>query len=308
MSLFPHTASPAAAMLALVALAAAPAAAATPPAAEPTLDEVLQKAGKYVVEYGRAFALVVAEELSVQRRRVQTGGPVHETRTLRSDVVFWRSPGTALPWQLLRDVYEADGVAVRDRQQRLQALLLGGSPDAVAQARAIADESARFNLGGGVRNYNVPTLVLTFLHPELQPRFAFQWHRRLTIDGRDFVELAYSEVSSPTLIRREPPGSDIPARGYVTVDPHDGTVARTELALEVKGDGAVTASQLETTYRALPSLALWVPVEMQERWESHLIGSRGRSGPVELVDGVASYRAFRRAVVETREQVRTPEP
>lgn len=297
----------------ILSLSAAASAAATPPAppaaaAEPTLDGVLQKAGEYVIEYGRAFSLVVAEEQSVQRLRVQAGGPVHETRTLRSDVVFVLSPGTMLPWQLLRDVYEADGVAVRGRQQRLEALLVGGAPDRVARARAVADESARFNLGRGVRNYNVPTLVLTFLHPDLQPRFTFERRRNLTVDGRTFEEIGFSERASPTVIRNVATDRDVPVRGRVLVDPANGTVARTELAIEVTGDGVVTSSQLETTYRALPSLAMWVPVEMQERLESRLTGSRGRSGPVEFVEGVATYRAFRRAVVETQEEVKPPQP
>ena len=104
-----------------------------PPAAlpqdAPPLHEVLRRAGEYVVGYETGFALVVAEERYVQTRRVQKSGPVHETRVLRSDVVFIRSPGTALPWQLLRDVYEVDGAVVRDRQQRLETLLLGGSSD-----------------------------------------------------------------------------------------------------------------------------------------------------------------------------------
>jgi hypothetical protein len=290
-----------------LSLAVAAAAAGVPPAPAtadlPTLEGVLRKAGQYVVEYGRAFSLVVAEEQSVQRLRVQPGGPVHQTRTLRSDVVFVLSPGTMLPWQLLRDVYEADGLAVRDRQRRLEGLLVGGDPDRVARARAVADESARFNLGRGVRNYNVPTLVLTFLHPDLQPRFAFERRRSVTVDGRTFVEIGFSERASPTVIRDDAADRDVPARGRVLVDPGSGTIARTQLSIEVTGDGAVTSSQLETTYRALPSLAMWVPVEMRERLES-----RGRSGPAEYVEGIASYGAFRRAVVQTQEEVKTPRP
>ncbi|HXY40117.1 MAG TPA: hypothetical protein VEQ10_10615 [Vicinamibacteria bacterium] len=54
----------------------------------------------------------------------------------------------------------------------------------------------------------------------------------------------------------------------------------------------MTRSSLETTYRAMPSLGLWGPVEMKERWETRL----------------ATYSAFRRAEVSTRQEVRTPEP
>jgi len=302
-------------LAALPALVAATAFAGAPPtpsvtgtAGEPALAEVMRKAGEYVVEYGRAFALVVAEEEYVQRLRVQEAGPIHQTRVLRSDVVFVRSPGTAFPWWLLRDVYKSDGVAVRDRQQRLEALLVSGSADSVRRARAIADEGARFNLGVGSRNYNVPTLVLTFLHPEVQPRFAFERRGTVTVGGRPFAEIAYRERSTPTLIHPEQGPADIPASGLVLIDPHDGTVARTTLSLDLKGDGVATRSSLETTYRAMPSLGLWVPVEMKERWETRLEGSRGRSGPVEMVDGIATYSGFRRAEVDTQQEIRTPEP
>ena len=300
------TARAVAASLALgLELLSAPAGASPPD--EVPLAETLRRAGEYVVAYEKGFALVVAEEHYVQSRRVQKSGPVHETRVLRSDVVFIRSPGTALPWQLLRDVYEVDGAAIRDRQKRLESLLLGGTPDGLSRARAIADEGARFNLGRGVRNYNVPTLVLTFLHPSVQPRFAFESRRTLTIDGRAFAEIAFSELRSPTLIRQGPGGPDVPASGRVFIDPANGTVARTELSLAVKGDGADSRSTLMTVYRAMPSLGLWVPVEMREIWDSQLSGSRGRSGPLEFVDGTATYGGFRRAEVDTQESL-PPEP
>jgi hypothetical protein len=249
--------------------------------------------------------MIVAEEEYVQRLRVAPGGPVRETRVLRSDVVFIRQPEAALPWGLLRDAFEVDGAKVRDRQARLEKLLLQASPDAIARARAVADESTRFNLGRGVRNYNVPTLVLTFLHPDVQPRFAFMRGRDVTIDGRGFAEIAFREQSVPTLIRG--PAGFVFAGGRVFVDPHDGTVARTELSLEVKDGGTLTMSTLDTVYRAMPSLALWVPVGMKERWDVTLTGARGRSGSVEFVDGEATYRGFRRAEVTTEETFRPPE-
>ena len=91
-------------------------------AAEPSLAELLRSAGEYVFGYEHAFSAAVAEEVYVQRLRASPSGPVQETRSLSSDVVFVRAPGTVLPWWLLRDVYEADGRAVRDRQRRLEKL------------------------------------------------------------------------------------------------------------------------------------------------------------------------------------------
>ena len=182
---------------------------------EPGLAEVLARAGRYVVGYEQALSMVTAEEEYVQRLRVAAGGPVRDQRILRSDVVFVRVEGTALPWFLFRDVYEVDGHAVRDRQARLEKLFLQAPADALARAQAIADEGARFNLGRGTRNLNVPSLALTVLHPSVQARFAFERRGLVHVYGREFVEVAFRETSTPTLIRQA-------ARQAATSSPRGG--------------------------------------------------------------------------------------
>jgi len=273
----------------------------------PSLVELLTSAGEYVLSYEDSFRVVVAEEVYVQRRRASPSGPVQDTRRLSSDVVFVRAPGTALPWWLLRDVYEVDGRAVRDRQARLEKLLVGGPADGLERARAIADEGARFNLGRSVRNFNVPTLVLAFLHPSVQPRFSFERKGTATIEGRSFVEIAFRELAAPTVIRGPDAHPDVLAAGRVWIhDGRDGTVGRTELVLELPGDGAMTRALLTTEYRPYRALALWVPVEMRDRLQTELVGERGRSGSVEVVEGLAAYSGFRQAGVSTQEEFRLP--
>jgi hypothetical protein len=276
-------------------------------ATEPTLVELLSSAGEYVLSYEDAFRVVVAKEVYVQRLRASPSGPVRETRLLSSDVAFVRAPDTALPWWLLRDVYEVDGQAVRDRQARLEKLLVEGPPDGLERARAIADEGARFNLGHGFRNFNVPTLVLAFLHPAVQPRFSFERRGTATIEKRTFVELAFRELSAPTVIRGPDSRPDVLAAGRVWVHAGDGTVGRTELVLDLPGDGARTRATLTTEYRPYRPLALWVPVEMRDRLQTELVASHGPSGSVEVVEGLAAYSAFRQAGVSTQEQFRLPE-
>jgi hypothetical protein len=295
-----------AAILAALALAP-PAASREAAAAGPGLVELLQSAGRYVAAYEDAFRVVVAEETYVQRLRATPSGPVRQTRHLLSDVAFVRAPGTALPWWLLRDVYEADGSPVRDREARLEKLLVGG-PDGLPRARAIADEGARFNLGRGYRNFNVPVLVLAFLHPGVQPRFSFERKRNTTIEGRSFVEIAFRELSAPTVVRGPDAHPDLLASGRVWIhDGGDGTVGRTELALQLSRDGVATRATLTTEYRPYRALALWVPVEMRDRTQIELAGSRGRSGVIEVVEGLAAYSAFRQAGVSTQEEIRVPE-
>ena len=277
-------------------------------APEPSLVELLSSAGEYVLAYEDAFRVIVAEETYVQRSRVSPSGPVHATRRLVSDVAFVRAPGTALPWWLLRDVYEVDGSPVRGREARLEKLLVGGPADGLERARAIADEGARFNLGRGYRNFNVPTLVLAFLHPSVQPRFSFERKGRTTIEGRSFVEIAFRELGAPTVVRGPDSHPDVLAAGRVWIhDGRDGTVGRTELVLDVPGDEVTTRATLNTEYRPYRALALWLPVEMRDRLQTELVGARGRSGTVEVVDGLAAYSAFRQAGVSTREEFRVPE-
>ena len=276
---------------------------------EIALVDLLRSAGEYVVGYEHSFRLVVAEEEYVQRLRGSPGGPVQQTRGLRSDVVFVHVQGTPLPWWLLRDVYEVDGRAVQDRQARLEKLLVGGTADRLDRARAIADEGARFNLGRGYRNFNVPTLVFSFLHPSLQPRFSFERKGRATIEGRSFVEIAFRELSPPTVVRGPNAHPDVLAKGRVWVhDGRDGTVGRTELVLELREDRATTRATVTTEYRPYPPLALWVPVEMHDRVQTDVVGRRGPSSSVEVVDGLAAYSGFRQAGVSTREEFRVPEP
>ena len=278
-------------------------------AAEPSLVELLTSAGEYVLAYEEAFRVVVAEEVYVQRLRASPGGPVQQTRRLSSDVAFVRASGAALPWWLLRDVYEVDGGVVRDRQARLEKLLVEGPAVGLERARAIADEGARFNLGRSVRNFNVPTLVLAFLHPSLQPRFSFERKGTTTIEGRSFVEIAFRELAAPSVIRGPDAHPEVLAAGRVFIhDGRDGTVGRTELVLDLAGEGIRTRATLDTEYRPYRALALWVPVEMRDRLQTELAGQRGRSGSVEFVEGLAAYSGFRQAGVSTQEEFRVKEP
>jgi hypothetical protein len=54
------------------------------------------------------------------------------------------------------------------------------------------------------------------------------------------------------------------------------------------------------------ALTLWVPVEMRDRLQTELAGTRGRSGSVEFVEGLAAYTGFRQAGVSTQEEFHAP--
>jgi hypothetical protein len=108
--------------------------------------------------------------------------------------------------------------------------LLTGPAGGEAELRRIADESARYNVGPVIRNFNVPTTALFFFHPQLVDRFTFRRAGTKTIDGVSTWALDFKETRRPTLVMRSD-GSDVPCEGTVWVVPADGTIVRTRLRL-----------------------------------------------------------------------------
>ena len=115
-----------------------------------SVEQILQVAGTYVEQYERNISAVVAQEDYQQlvQTREQLGNiPTRKTRACLLVIDMGR-PG----WVAFRDVFEVDGKAVRERDERLSRLLTQLTPDSLEQARRIAAESARFNLNPrGVR-------------------------------------------------------------------------------------------------------------------------------------------------------------
>jgi hypothetical protein len=277
-----------------LALAAA-AALAWQPAA---LDDLIGRAGRYVVEYRDALALIVLEEHYVQSV-VQPGfsGVRHalrQRRELRSDVLLVRAErGQA--WRTFRDTYTADGEIVRDRTDRLVRLFLDAPRTAVEQARAIPAESARFNIGYVDRDINTPLLALTVLDPANQSRFRFERRRDepAAARGPGRTVLHFREVGRPTLINTAH-GTDLPVEGRFWVDPDTGRVERSELIAE---DRQVHAT-IGMRYVEDEALRMWLPFEMQETYVAR--------GAVVTIEGRATYGNARRFQVKVIETIRPP--
>jgi hypothetical protein len=251
-------------------------------AQRPSLGDVLSRLDRYLLQYERTLASVVAEEQYSQSLIVgwQLATPkVTQRRFLVSDYALARAPG-GQTWTGLRDTFEVDGRPVRDREERLMALLSSGSPESSAQARRIAAENARYNIGEevAVRNINVPTVALDLVHPVNRERFSFSLSGEETIDGVPTWRLAYRERSSPTLIR-DPEGRDRRAAGSLWLDPSTGEVHQTTL----RWDGTPTGS-ITVTYARDANIGALVPVQMLEQYR------RGATA----MEGEATYTNYRR--------------
>ena len=282
---------------------------AVPYAQEPVLDDVLGRAGSYVVEYQRQLSGIVAEEtyLQVFERRP---GIVAQRRALKSDILLVR-PTDDGGYIQFRDVFEVDGRPVRDRQDRLTALFLDPSLSAANQMRRIMDESARYNIGNIDRTMNVPTLAMQFLDPYYQPRFRFERTMERVpetmsgpirgaedssarfIASTEVWVIAFQEVGKNTLIRTSG-GMDLPASGRFWIDPASGQVVMTEL---IVGDAGVRGL-VDVSYAHEPAAGIAVPVAMRERYRNP------RSGAA--IEGSATYSRFRKFGVTAEENVLEP--
>ena len=262
--------------------------------AQVSLEELLARAGAYVESFQRNFGSIVAEERYEQTIRrapganstsVQRGGSGPTATVLVSDFLLVQIPGEG--WLPFRDVFERDGKQVRDREERLAKLFLGGSRNAIDQARAIMNEGARYNIGNIERNINTPTLPLPFL-TLLKGRFTFKLVKRDDDDPGEVIE--FKETGRPTFITTAG-NRDLPVTGRFWVDARDGTVLRTELRAV---DTSVEA-HIVVNYELDAGTGLRVPARMEERYR------RGRD-PNE-VRGVATYSRFRRFQVSTSEEI-----
>ena len=259
-----------------------------------SLKTVLARVVKYLSDYERQATAVVLEESYRQRVAVERGGPP-ETRLLRSDVLLISD--AEFEWMGFRDVFEVDGRAVRNRDQRLTKLFLGERTGALEQARRIALESSRYNLNAGAviveRSVNMPMTALRFLISEHQWRSEFKDLGPGTLDGAETILVEFNERAKPRIITT---GDESPASGRFWIDPRTGTVVRSELMLDVRNEAynMNVSVRLRVSFARDEKLAMWLPVEMEEEY---------RTGRVHIT-GNATYSNPRRFGVTTTETIK----
>ena len=251
-----------------------------------TAAAVVERAGRYVDAYETAFSAIVCEERQVQTL-VGPDGRVHKTRRLRSDFLLVKIGTAWMP--VFRDVLDVDGKPTKNREDRLRKLFLEHPKTAVEQARAIAKESQRYNIGLS-RTGNSPLLPLRVLNPRVASGFHF------ALSG---LSLTFEEFSSPSLLGwlRSDGRHDLMSRGSFLVDA-DGRVLSAELT--AGGPPPSYSVALTVRYRDDPQLKLLVPVDMTERyWRP------GKPGDDRL-EVASVYANFRRFQVTTDEQIKVP--
>ena len=273
--------------------------------ADPRLAEILLRAGRYVVDYEVVFRNLVAEEASTQWADplgTSREGLDPARRQVRSDIVFLVLPGP-LRWGCFRDVFEVDGQRVRDREARLEKLLLGeGDASSVERAKAILAEGSRYNIGAR-RTANIPTLPLIFLHPSNQGRFRFELKGHRRFHDREGVEVRFVETARPAFVTDFASG-DLPSSGSFWIVPETGAVLRSDVTYEFPPRRATAWNGVE--YRPEPGWSILVPAEMRERYKNLPEAVYLEFGPP--TEATNRYSHYRRFTVSTDETIVSPSP
>ena len=260
-----------------------------PSAREAELQLAMARLVDYVSVYERQYSGLVAEE---EYRQSSRGSKVR----LRSDYLLVK-PERSPVWVSFRDVYEVDGVAIRDRDDRLRRLFLEPGENIWGQLQAIQDEGARYNLGIVSRNINVPLFLLRFLQAENRPRFSFRLAGKRKVAGVEAWRIEFEERVFPTIII-DNQGKDVDAKGWFHVEEVTGAIVETGLKIEeYESTGEIVVS-----FRHDPALGMWVPAEMKETYRT--LTARSLAGVPRLepiVEGTASYSKFRRFQVTIEE-------
>jgi len=255
--------------------------------ADPALEDVLGRMRTYLAAFGKQLPAMIATERYQQRFG---SGMRRSQRVLVSDYGFIQVQGDS-EWLGFREVLSVDNKPVTDSGRRLAELLSKPSPQAMQQARRIAEESARYNIGPIVRTINDPAMVLELLDGRHKNRMQFSKSGDATIDDVRVWVIRYQEVGRPTIIRTGD-RKDLPARGRVWIDPVNGRVLRAEANID---PGFGVTGTLDVTFEFDEKMGFAVPAKMTERYTNRNL--------VVVSAGEASYSNYRRFTVDTEENI-----
>lgn len=259
-------------------------------AQKPVVADVLEAAGRYLVEYSQKLTTVAAEEDWVHREPAVLSA----RRRLQSDVVFVGFDKGIVNG--FRDVFAVDGREVRTRDDRALKLLRW-PPSETAQAQALAwwNEAVAHYMSPNIRTLDFPTIALEFLRPEIQVHSEFSLEGVRKQDGVQVATLAFNARNSAGVLP-ELEGST--TTGRVAVDVATGTIRQTELTLS----GKHFTFRATTKYALEPALGMWLPSEFVQFIDLSTPGSGGFSnmgaggqmGARQSLETRARYTKFRR--------------
>jgi hypothetical protein len=267
----------------------------------PTLDSVLQRGRQTAQRYGDEAALLLADESCSQTLFASKweagkvpqgyGGTVMQRidpkarRSWQAVLALARTPELAAsghPWIEVRDVVNVDGQQRPDREDRLSRFFLKLPEWTLEKARAIGDESGRYNIGPIIHDVSTPSAALLVLHGANDGRFALSKGGEQSVGPIKAWKIDYRERGKPYLVGGDGDAA-CASSGTLWVDPATGDVLRSVLQCGTPGASLV---KLTVQYSPDARWHLCLPAEM-------LVKAESDSG-MAWVDGKYTYANYRR--------------
>jgi hypothetical protein len=190
------------------------------------------------------------------------------SRKLTSEAVFtWAEELST--WLTVRLVRQVDGKSMDVQRDRLLNALAATGPARSSRLQALADQGSRHILSTPDARLSDAMLTLQVLLPANRARFQFTSRSDEKIPRRAVRRVDFVERGTPTILQ-DSIERDVTMRGSVWLDVEDGSVARTNLALELPGqmpDQRVRSS-ITVNYEPHLSTGAWAPASMQERHQT----------------------------------------
>ena len=226
------------------------------------------------------------------QQRAGSGVRARTPRQLESDYGIVQLPGD-LAWLGFREVLAVDGKPVPDSASRLaESVWRSRREAAVEQARRIAEESSRYNVGPIFRTINDPVVRPRVARRAQQPPPAFLENRRSDDRRHRAWVLRYSGNRPPDAYPDARTQPDLPARGRAWVDPETGRVLRGRgLAGRSLAPGVSSAPSMSPSSHDA-RLGFAVP--------SRMIETLHEQKPRDVSSGEATYSNYRKFTVDTR--------
>ena len=150
-------------------------------------------------EYTETFRNLIADET---KRFVMFGkdGTEKRARVIRSSFLIYQPAGEMAASEEYRNIVEVDGKPEPNVERRASGFFekLLGSRDPARELEKIRDESTRSDLGIAISGFTLNEAIS--LWDELRPVMEFQVVGRSRIDGREVIEVTYSQTADSVYI------------------------------------------------------------------------------------------------------------
>ena len=264
------------------------------------LAAVLDRAAQYVALYenqqlGNVTAAEIYRQVSVSfsPNKVRQ----EEERRLESDFLLFLQGNERVGLRVVRRV---NGVPAPVGEASFEDLRDTSPEGIIKGVKALVEQSARYNIGGVRRTFNVPTFALRVVRKAESPMFNFVRRGTEKINGVETWEVTFkerTERTGPTLVRGEPASSGAAfLRGQAVDQPATGRILKTEFRVENPYSKPKAKGRVTVTYTENKTLRMVVPNQMIEFYESD-------DG---FIDGRADYTNFWLFNVDVKSEVAPP--